>query len=67
MSDISKIDKNFKVDSSINKPDVKFYDVNDDPFKVYGVFYHDGKYRRLPEKVAETEELFLRLTVNMLL
>lgn len=54
MSDISKIDSNFNVASAIDEPDVKFYDINKAPFVVYGVFYEDGKFRRLPESVAKT-------------
>lgn len=54
MSDISKIDKNFKVETKLDIEDIKFYDVLEEPFKVYGVFYENGKFRRLPEEVAKT-------------
>lgn len=54
MSNIAKIDKNFKIETSINKPDIKFYNVLEKPFKVYGVFYEGGKFRRMPESVAKT-------------
>ena len=54
MSDITKIDKNFKVNTNINKEDIKFYDARVSPFRVYGVFYDDGKFRRMPEKIAKT-------------
>lgn len=54
MSNISAIDSNFKVETNIDKPDIRFYDVKSAPFKVYGVFYRDGKFRRLPEEVAKT-------------
>ena len=33
---------------------LKFYDVQDEPFALYGVFSENGKYRRLPEKVAKS-------------
>ena len=33
---------------------LKFYNIQEEPFTVYGVFYENGKYRRLPEKVAQT-------------
>lgn len=52
--DISKVDKNFKVETNINKSDVKFYDVKEEPFKLYGVFYENGYFRRMPKDVAET-------------
>ena len=52
MAEIEKIDTNFKVRASINKTDIKFYDVNAAPFKLYGVFYENSKFRRMPENVA---------------
>ena len=54
MSEISLIDSNFKVKTQIEESDIRFFDVNQPPFKIYGLFYEDGKYRRLPESVAET-------------
>jgi len=49
---IAKIDKNFKVETHIQKDNIKFYDVKAEPFKVYGVFHQGGKFRRMPEDVA---------------
>ena len=51
--DISKLDGNFAVKSNIGKCDVKFYNVDEYPFKIYGIYKEDGKYRRMPEKVAK--------------
>jgi len=53
MNNLSEIDPNFKVDSDINKDDVVFHNVLSAPMKVYGVFYEDGKFRRMPESVAQ--------------
>ena len=52
--DISKIDKNFKVETKLNKRDIAFYDVKNEPFSVYGVFYENGKFRRMKEDVAKS-------------
>jgi len=52
--DISQIDKNFAVQIEINKTDIRYYDVLEEPFRIYGVYYHEGKFRRLPEEVAKT-------------
>ena len=52
--DITKVDKNFIVKDEIDKEDVKLYNVNEAPFKVYGVQYLDGCFRRLPEEVAKS-------------
>lgn len=54
MSDISNIDKNFKINTNIQRDDIKFYDARVSPFRIYGVFYEDGKFRRMPEKIAKT-------------
>ncbi|MBQ3151741.1 MAG: SGNH/GDSL hydrolase family protein [Clostridia bacterium] len=54
MKNISLIDSNFKVETKLDQPDIRFYDVRQSPFKIYGVFYESGKFRRLPEKVAKT-------------
>lgn len=55
MKNISDIDKNFKT-SGIDKKDVKFYNVNEKPFKIYGVFKpeDDDEYIRIPRKIAES-------------
>jgi len=53
MKDISEIDKNLKVETEIKKDGLKFYNIKEEPFKVYGVF-HDGKlFRRMPEEVSK--------------
>lgn len=54
MSDISKIDKNFVIDTNIQKEDLRFYNANENPFRVHGVFWADGQYRRMPERVAKS-------------
>lgn len=51
---ISEIDKNFAVVTEIDKPDVCFRNALEEPFKIYGVYYHEGKFRRLPEEIAQT-------------
>lgn len=52
--DITKIDKNFAVESKINKPDVQFRSVLHAPFRIYGVTYDGNCFRRLPEAVAKS-------------
>lgn len=53
MSDISKIDQNFAVATAIDREGIKFYNIDEEPFKIYGVFRENGMYRRMPEKVAK--------------
>ena len=52
--DISKIDNNFAERRDISsKTDIRFYNVEESPFKVYGVFKENGLFRRIPEDVAK--------------
>lgn len=53
MFDISKVDNNFEIKTQIDKKDIKFYKIDEVPFKIYGVFRENGKYRRMPESVAK--------------
>ncbi len=53
MKSIENIDKNLKVETSIEREGIKFYDANSEPFKIYGVYKDDGRYRRMPEDVAK--------------
>lgn len=54
MSSISQIDPNFKVETKLQEEGLHFYNVKQLPFQIYGVFYEDGKFRRLPESVARS-------------
>ena len=54
MADISNIDKNFAVETKLDKNDIRFYDIDTEPFAVYGLSREDGKYIRLPGSVSET-------------
>lgn len=53
MFQISKIDRNFAVETSLNIDNIKFYDIQEEPFSLYGVFFENGMYRRLPEEIAK--------------
>ncbi len=50
--DIAKLDRNFAVQTEIDRTGLHFYDVEEAPFRVYGTKMVDGRYRRLPEAVA---------------
>ena len=51
--DIAKIDKNFKIETSIKKHGIRFFNIDNPPFHIYGVFKENGFYRRMPQKIAE--------------
>lgn len=51
---ITDIDKNFKLETSLPFDDVTFYDCEEAPFKIYGVFKENGTFRRMPEDVAKS-------------
>lgn len=54
MANISKVDRNFQVQTSLDIDNIVFYDPLQEPFSLHGVFYEDGMYRRLPEAVAKS-------------
>lgn len=53
-NDISKIDKNLSVETTLLKDGVAFYDVRRAPFRVYGLYDYKNQpiFRRLPVEVA---------------
>ena len=54
MADISSIDKALAVKTTIGRDDISWYDPTNEPFKLYGVKFEDGLYRRMPMEVAQT-------------
>ncbi|MBE6946790.1 MAG: hypothetical protein E7454_00835 [Ruminococcaceae bacterium] len=54
MNTIEKMDSNFKIESKLDVSDIKFYNVRQAPFQVFGLIYEDGRFRRCPKRVAET-------------
>ena len=48
-----KHDKNLVVETSLNLPDVTFYDVKEGPFVVKGIYEGAENYERMPKNVAE--------------
>ncbi len=54
MADISSIDKNLKITESFGRDDIVLHDVRNAPFRLYGVFYEEDCFRRMPKAVAES-------------
>ena len=54
MKSITDVDKNFKVETKIERDNIAFYKPQNTPFEIYGVFYENGKYRRMPQAVGES-------------
>jgi hypothetical protein len=54
MKRIDEIDSNLKVNTSINEPDIRFLDVRQDPFQVYGLYNYKEEpvFKRIPDEVA---------------
>lgn len=59
--DIAKIDPNFKIKNISDGLDLTYYDVKDAPIKLFGVFYENDNYVRMPEKVAASVSDGVRL------
>lgn len=55
MYDISKIDKNLKVETTIQEGGIRFLDVRGAPFKLYGLYGAETEpvFKRMPDAVAE--------------
>ncbi|MBQ4510465.1 MAG: SGNH/GDSL hydrolase family protein [Clostridia bacterium] len=53
MKSLDEIDQNFKIETNLNKTDIKFYSILNAPCKFYGLIYENNKFRRMPEKIAE--------------
>ena len=53
MSNITDVDKNLKVETNIEREGLVFKDANSAPFGLYGIYYDNDRYRRLPEEVAK--------------
>ncbi len=52
--DFTKIDKNMKVETKIEREGLTFYDIDEAPFKIHGVFREGDRYVRMPRELAET-------------
>lgn len=53
MSRLEEIDENFKIETSLDKSDMRFYSALEKPFCIYGVEFENGKFRRMPEMIAK--------------
>ena len=47
-------DSNMLIQKGINRPGIKYHEINEPEFKVYGVLMEDGAFVRMPKAVAET-------------
>ena len=54
MQPLESMDVNFKIETNIDKSDITFYSVLQEPFSVHGLIHENGKFRRMPESVAES-------------
>ena len=54
MKDLAELDPNFKVDTKIEREDLYFLDVEQEPFQIYGVFKEGEYFRRMPENIARS-------------
>ena len=52
--DFTKIDKNMKVETKIEREGLTFYDIDEAPFKIHGVYREGDRYVRMPREFAES-------------
>ena len=60
---IEDIDPNFKVDTSIDREGIKFYNVEAEPFRIHGVYREGGNFVRMPQAIASLQEVIDRVFV----
>lgn len=53
MGDAAQIDRNFAIKSELGKENIRFYNVEDLPFRIHGIFKESGQYRRMPREAAQ--------------
>ena len=54
MQDISQVDKNFQIETEIVRENLRFYDAEAAPFRVYGLLREDDRFCRMPKAVAKS-------------
>ena len=54
MKNIAEIDKNLAIETSIEREGLHFYDAEQAPFQIYGIFKENGMFRRMPEEIAKS-------------
>ena len=47
------VDKNMLLETKINRPRLKFYDIDSEPFRIYGMWRDGDRYYRIPKDVAK--------------
>ncbi len=53
---LDQIDPNMAIVKAIDEPDVRYYDVREDPFEVYGLYNYrtEPDFKRMPDEVAQS-------------
>ena len=54
MKNITDVDSNFKIKTSIQQEGIRFFDPHTPPFSIHGVKYENERYRRMPHAVASS-------------
>lgn len=48
------LDKNFTIETKIERAGITFYNALSTPFSLHGLIYENGKYARMPDEVGES-------------
>ncbi|MBR5134268.1 MAG: hypothetical protein IKV35_01585 [Clostridia bacterium] len=54
MKDAASFDKALRVEATVERDGMRFYDIEQDPFSIHGVFRDGDHFRRIPKAVSET-------------
>lgn len=52
MKDVAIVDPNFAIETAIERENLCFYDAEETPFQIYGIFRENEYFRRIPEDIA---------------
>ena len=51
---VERFDENFRVETNIQRSNIKFYSPLEPPFSIHGVIFENGSYVRMPEAAAKS-------------
>ena len=56
----AKMDPNFKIETEIKKKGLVYYNIDEKPFKIHGIYRDEDSYSRIPKTVTEPISTILR-------
>lgn len=65
MYNISDVDRNFVISTGMKRDDIRFFDARNDPFRLYGLMFENGRFCRMTNSAAKNvSDAVFRLNRN---